>query len=151
MDNQVSAVTLLQEILKGVLGGAQMHYMHAKLNEQKGFTKLAKRMLEEYEEEMASVATIMQHITRLGGDIKHDVESYPIYTSIEDQLRQEAKIQASAVAELERMIRSTELDLATENYLNEYFDDEVEHNTWLQQQVALIDTIGIQNYLATQI
>lgn len=151
MNNQVSAVTLLQEILKGVLGGAQMHYIHAKLNEQKGFAKLAKRMLEEYEEEMASVATIMGHISRLGGEIKHDVESYHIYMDIEEQLRQEAKIQASAVVELERMIKSAELDLATENYLNEYFDDEVEHNTWLQQQVALIDAIGIQNYLAKQI
>lgn len=128
-----------------------MHFIHAQLNEQRGFSKLSKRMLEEYEEEMASAAQIMAHITRLGGEIKHEVSTFEIYTSIEEQIRQEAKVQAIAVEKLEEMIRSTTLDLATENYLNEYFDGEVEHNTWLQQQVALIDTIGIQNYLISQI
>lgn len=151
MKQNLSAVTLLQTILKGLLGGAQMHFIHAQLNEQRGFSKLSKRMLEEYEEEMASAAQIMAHITRLGGEIKHEVSTFEIYTSIEEQIRQEAKLQAIAVEGLEEMIKSTTLDLATENYLNEYFDGEVEHNTWLQQQVALIDTIGIQNYLTTQL
>lgn len=151
MEKKLSAVELLQLILKGLLGAAQMHYMHAKLNEQKGFTKLAKRMLEEYNEEMDSVTTIMEHITRLGGKLTAEVESYAIYTNVEDQIRQEAQLQSAGVARLEYLIRTSELDLATENFLNEYFDGEVEHNAWLQQQVALMDTIGLQNYLATQI
>lgn len=151
MEKKLSAVELLQLILKGLLGAAQMHYIHAKLNEQKGFTKLAKRMLEEYNEEMDSVTTIMEHITRLGGKLTAEVESYAIYTNVEDQIRQEAQLQSAGVARLECLIRTSELDLATENFLNEYFDGEVEHNAWLQQQVALMDTIGVQNYLATQI
>lgn len=151
MKQNLSAVALLQSILKGLLGAAQMHYIHAKLNEQRGFSKLSTRMLEEYEEEMTSVAMVMEHITRLGGEIKHEVQAFEIYTNIEDQIRQEAKIQAIGVEGLEEMIKAADLDLATENYLNEYFDGEVEHNTWLQQQVALIDTIGIQNYLTNQL
>lgn len=149
--SELSAVRLLQSILKGLLGAAQMHYIHAKLNEQRGFSKLSARMLEEYEEEMASVAKVMEHIARLGGEIKHEVQAFEIYTDIEDQIRQEAKIQAIGVEGLEELIKAADLDLATENYLNEYFDGEVEHNAWLQQQVALIDTIGIQNYLTTQL
>ncbi len=151
MNKNENAVALLQGILSGVLGGAQMHYIHAKINEQNGYVKLAARMLEEYEEEMASVATIIAHIRRLGGEPRHEVELMPVYSSVEEQIRKECEMQVAGVAALEVAIKQSETDIVTENYLMDYLEEETDHANWLRQQVQLIDGIGIQNYLAKQI
>lgn len=151
MNKNENAVALLQGILSGVLGGAQMHYIHAKINEQNGYVKLAARMLEEYEEEMASVATIIGHIRRLGGEPRHEVELMPVYSSVEEQIRKECEMQVAGVAALEVAIKQSEADIVTENYLMDYLEEETDHANWLRQQVQLIDGIGIQNYLAKQI
>ncbi len=151
MNKNENAVALLQGILSGVLGGAQMHYIHAKINEQSGYVKLAARMLEEYEEEMASVATIIAHIRRLGGEPRHEVELMPVYSSVEEQIRKECEMQVAGVAALEVAIKQSETDIVTENYLMDYLEEETDHANWLRQQVQLIDGIGIQNYLAKQI
>lgn len=150
MKQNLSAVTLLQTILKGLLGGAQMHFIHAQLNEQRDFSKLSKRMLEEYEEEMANAAQIMAHITRLGGEIKHEVSTFEIYTSIEEQIRQEAKIQAIGVEGLE------EMKLYHARPCHRKLSQRVFRRRSRAQHLATAagsthSTIGIQNYLTTQL
>lgn len=145
------AIQVLQSILSALLAGAQMHYVHAQINKQRGFGKLASRMLEEYEEEMGSVADIISHLRRLGGSIEVKPEEVTIYLDVEEQIRREYELQHQGVAELEAAIKSTELDLVTDNYLQSYLEDEAEHEAWLKQQVELIDLLGISNYLAKQI
>lgn len=151
MQTNESTIKLLQQLLSAVLAGAQMHYLHAQINRQQGFTKLADRMLEEYQEEMASVADFLQHIDRLGGSVEVTPESFTIYHDVHQQLLAEYTAQHEGVQGLERLIASSELDLVTDNFLQAYLDDEVEHEAWLKKQVGLIEQIGIANYLATQI
>lgn len=128
-----------------------MHYVHAQINKQRGFGKLASRMLEEYEEEMGSVAEIINHLRRLGGSIEVKPEAVTIYPDVEEQIRHEYELQHQGVAELEATIKSAELDMGTDNYLQSYLDDETEHEAWLKQQAELIELLGISNYLAKQI
>lgn len=42
-------------------------------------------------------------------------------------------------------------DIATYDILKEYYLDEEEDLYWSQQQVELIERIGLQNYLAKQL
>ena len=128
-----------------------MHYVHAQINKQRGFGKLASRMLEEYEEEMGSVVEIINHLRRLGGSIEVKSEAVTIYPDVEEQIRREYELQHQGVAELEAAIKSADLDMVTDNYLQSYLDDETEHEAWLKQQVELIELLGISNYLAKQI
>ena len=109
-------------------------------------------MLEEYNEEMDSVKELLQHLDRLNAPIPPvGVMPQEIYPDVEAQLRHEYQMQHEGVAELEQTLASTELDLITENYLQTYLDDEVEHEAWLKQQVELLDQIGLQNYLTAQL
>ncbi len=108
-------------------------------------------MLEEYEEEMGSVAEIINHLRRLGGSIEVKPEAVTIYPDVEEQIRREYELQHQGVAELEAAIKSADLDMVTDNYLQSYLDDETEHEAWLKQQVELIELLGISNYLAKQI
>ena len=67
------------------------------------------------------------------------------------KIRREYELQHQGVAELEAAIKSADLDMVTDNYLQSYLDDETEHEAWLKQQVELIELLGISNYLAKQI
>lgn len=151
MATNETTVKLLQQLLSSVLAGAQMHYLHVQINRQQGFTKLADRMLEEYQEEMASVADFLQHIDRLGGVAEVTPEAFPLHYNVQEQLQAEYATQREGVAMLEKLIASAELDLVTDNFLQAYLEDEAEHEAWLKKQVRLIEQIGIANYLAKQI
>lgn len=143
-------VEALQAILSGLMSGSQMHYMHAVINRKKGFTKLADRMMEEYNEEVASIADFANRLLDMGVTPKVEAASYPVYDKVEEQLRNECKTQWEGVEMLNKMYQYLEFDVVTDNLFTEYIEDETEHAVWLQQQVDLIDAIGIQNYLAKQ-
>lgn len=151
MKTKEQSIKVLQQILSGLIGGSQQHYMHATINEHKGYTKLADKMMAEFKEETAEIATFANRILELGGTPSLDIVKYEVYADTEQQLREECKLQSQAVPVLEEMIASIENDTVTENLLSDYIDDENEHAQWLKRQVDLIDAIGIQNYLAAQL
>ena len=74
------------DILKSIIGGldgAKMHLFHSIICERQGFTKLSKKMREEYDEEMEDVATMTRRILDLGGDLDIKIEPYPLYYDVE--------------------------------------------------------------------
>jgi bacterioferritin len=110
-------------------------------------------MMDEYNEEMANVAKIINRILELGGTpTTLKAASYPaIYTEAESQLRNECQEQFEGLEQLEQMIQATELDIVTKDFFVDYMKEETAHATWLKQQVDLIESIGLQNYLAKQL
>ncbi|GAB6982401.1 ferritin-like domain-containing protein [Prevotella dentasini] len=143
------------DILKSIIGGldgAKMHLFHSIICERQGFTKLSKKMREEYDEEMEDVATMTRRILDLGGNLDIKIESYPLYYDVEQMIREEAKMQSKAVDEFLTMLKeANDMDPVTQDILTEYIAAEEEHLRWLESQVKMIDTIGLQNYLVTQI
>lgn len=147
----MKTIDILKSIIDG-LDGAKMHLFHSIICEQQGFTKLSKKMREEYDEEMEDVVTMTRRIIELGGDLDIKIEPYPLYYNIEQMLREEAKIQEKALAEFLKMFNEADdMDPVTQDILTEYIGAEEEHLRWLQGQVHYIDTIGLQNYLMMQI
>lgn len=143
------------DILKSIIGGldgAKMHLFHSIICERQGFTKLAKKMREEYDEEMEDVATMTRRILDLGGGLDIKIEPYPLYYNVEQMLREEAKIQEKALEEFLKMFNEADdMDAVTQDILTKYIGAEEEHLRWLKGQVQYIDTIGLQNYLMMQI
>lgn len=153
MNQNNQSVELLKAILPTLISAAQQHYVHATINLKKGFIKLGNRMMEEYTEETATVGKIIDRLIELDGTVElvNPEAQLSVYSSIEDQLRNECDYQFKSIALLEGAIRSTTLDLVTENFLTEYLNEETQHAAWLRQQVELMDTIGVKNYLSKQI
>ena len=61
-------------------------------------------------------------------------------------------MQSKAVDEFLTMLKEADdMDPVTQDILTEYIAAEEEHLRWLESQVKMIDTIGLQNYLVTQI
>ncbi len=152
MKSNNQTIELLQAILPTLTAAAQQHYLHAVINIKKGFTKLGNRMLEEYKEETETVGKIVERIIELGGDVhlEYSEIKLQVYQSVDDQLRNELAFQLQSVEMLEKVIRDTDTDLVTENFLTDYLADETAHAAWLTQQVNLMEAIGLQNYLSKQ-
>lgn len=144
-------ILILQKIAGGLTAGALQHFSHANINIQKGFTKLGNRMLEEYREEMDTVGKIIHRIIELGGNPHFEVDKFETYTNIETQSNKELKEQKEGLEALEKILEENHWDKITEDFLTQYLIEENEHLAWLQQQVDLINTIGIENYLTKQI
>lgn len=152
MEDKEKIVQLLQEVASRVLSGVQQHFIHATMNIQKGYVKLGNHMMDEYNEEMAAVAKIIHRILELGGIPEFKVaDPYLVYPEVESQLKNECRQQFEGLEGLEQMIHATELDIVTKDFLKDYMKEETAHATWLKQQVELIGSIGIQNYLAKQL
>ena len=151
MGDNEKILQLLQEITSGILSGSQQHFIHATINIQKGYVKLGNRMMDEYNEEMAFAAKIIDRILYLGGVPEFKSTSYPVYPEVESQLKNECRQQFEGLEELEKSIYITEPDIVTNDRLRDYMKEEAAHATWLKQQVDLIESIGIQNYLTKQL
>jgi bacterioferritin len=108
-------------------------------------------MLAESSEELNDAERIINRILQLGGSPSLEPEPINIYQDPETQLRQECKSQHEAMAELQKLYSSIKEDVSTQNLLQDYINSETEHASWLEQQVNLMQLVGVQNYLATQI
>lgn len=153
MKQNNQSTEILQTILPTLTTAAQQHYLHATINIKKGFLKLGNRMLEEYTEETETIGKIVERILELGGEVKLEYPDikFQVFENPEDQLRNECAFQFQSIELLEKIIRESTLDIVTENFLIDYLADETEHAAWLKQQVDLINTLGINNYLTKQI
>lgn len=151
MGDKEKVLKLLQEVISGVLNGAQQHFIHATINIQKGYVKLGNRMMDEYNEEMAAAAKIIDRILELGGIPEFKITPYPVYPEVESQLKNECRQQFEGLEELEQSICVAEPDIVTNDLLKDYMKEEAAHATWLKRQVELIGLIGIQNYLTKQL
>ncbi len=151
MATKEKTIKVLQALISELMSGKQQHYMHAVINKKKGFVKLADRMLQEHTEETEATARFVNRLLELGGtpDLKaYDME---VFTNVEEQLKKELEEQKEAMEALNKMFNEIQGDTITEQLLYGYIAEENEHLSWLQQQVDLMDTIGLQNYLSTQI
>lgn len=151
MKNKETTINFLQEVLSGIMAGVQQHYVHATINKQSGFNKLGDRMLEESSKELNEAGIFVNRIIELGGVPTVKPQEVLILMNIEEQFKTELKEQVFALDALEKIIATIDNDDVTKRIFQDYLADEAEHTTWLKQQIKLIDSVGLKNYLATQI
>jgi len=151
MKNQETTINVLQATLSGIIAGAQQHFMHANINKYRGFNKLANRMLEENAKEMAEAGTFINRIIELGRIPDVNPEKWPVHMDIESQFKTEYEEQKMALDALNSIISNIEDDYVTKEIYQKYLLDEANHTKWLKQQIDLMESIGLQNYLANQI
>ena len=151
MKNREQIIGYLQETLSGVIAGAQQHFMHATINKHNGYNKLGDRMMEENTEEMDGARKFINRIIELGGVPNVQPEKWPVLMNIEEQLKVEFEEQEMALSALNGIIKAIEDDDVTKQLFQKYLMEETDHKHWLKQQLDLIESIGLQNYLASQI
>lgn len=154
MQGDADIIEVLNEILTAELTAINQYFIHAKMRENWGFPRLAAVARKESIDEMEDADKIIERILYLDG--VPNLQRYnPVLVgeTVPEQLRLEL---ATETAAIERYNRAVELAVAkgdngTRELLAERLVDEESHADWLETQLHVIETIGVEHYLAQQI
>jgi bacterioferritin len=151
---QAEIIELLNEVLTAELTAINQYFAHAKMQANWGYTRLADKTRDESIDEMKHAEKVIDRILYLEG-IPNLQRLAPLRvgeTAVE-QLRLDLELEREAIPRLnEGIARAVELDdNGTRELLADILVDEEEHADWLETQLAAIEQVGEQNYLAQQL
>ena len=151
-DDQV--IELLNEVLTAELTAINQYFVHAKMCENWGYERLAKHNHDESIDEMKDAEKIIERILYLEGVPNlQRLNSVRVGETVPEQHRLDLDLERDAI---ERYNRGVELargagDNGTAELLEDLLVGEEHHADWLEAQLTLVEQVGVENYLATQI
>ena len=154
MQGDPEIIEALNEILTAELTAINQYFIHAKMRENWGFKKLAAVARRESIEEMEDAEKLIDRILYLDG--VPNLQRYnPVLVgeTVPEQLALELQTETEAI---ERYNRGVALAVAkgdngTRELLEHRLVDEEGHADWLETQLHVIATIGVEHYLAQQL
>ncbi len=154
MKGQTHIIDHLNALLAGELTAIDQYLAHARMYHDWGFHKLHEHTQHEMEEERQHADSLIKRILFLEGtpDLSKR-EALAIGRDVPEMLRNDLGVEYKVIAHLKEVIKACEAahDYETRRILMQLLDDtEEDHTDWLETQLGLIDRIGLQNYLQSQ-
>ncbi len=144
----------LNVILRNELVAINQYFLHAKILEDKGFMKLAAIAKAESIDEMRHADTIIARILFLKGVPKMtEYGNLRIGENVEEILKNDLQLEIDAISDLRNAIEAANKasDSTSKTMLETILASEENHFDFLETQLDLIKTLGLQNYLTTQV
>jgi bacterioferritin len=154
MKGNPQVIDYLNRVLTNELTAINQYFMHYKLCESWGFSKLAGHNREESIEEMKHAEHLAERILFLEGlPNLQDMNKINVGQSVEEQLQLDLDLELAQSTLLREAIGfcRQEHDNVSKDLLQGMLEEEEEHIDWLETQLDLIRKIGIQNYLQAQL
>ena len=143
----MTKVELLKSFARGWFGNSQQHSIHAQILAQRGFKKLADKIMAESEEEWNEAKECNARLIELGETPVVAIEEYPVITDIKEMLEYDCKDSAEALPMMSKSLELFDDDYVTKAMIQKFIVDEQEHFNWVKQHLNLIKEIGYENYL----
>ena len=154
MQGKAIIIAELNKLLAGELTAIDQYFIHSRMYQDWGYNKLFERISHESDEEKQHAAWIIERILFLEGTPEMTLrEPLNVGKTVLDMLKNDLQLEYNVVKNLKAAIKLCELeqDYQTREMLEKQLDDtEVDHAYWLEKQLRLIDQIGLQNYLQSQ-
>ena len=149
MQGKKDVIDILNEALKHELGAVNQYWLHYRMLDNWGFTKLAKKERKESIEEMHHADKLVARIIFLEGlpNLQH-IAPLMIGQTLEEVLQCDLKAEFNArdlYTRARDICRKTE-DLVSMQLFEDLLKDEEGHIDFLETQLDLLDKIGVQNY-----
>ncbi|HSX70683.1 bacterioferritin [Pseudomonas subflava] len=153
MKGATEVVDYLKDLLRGELAARDQYFLHSRMYQDWGFAKLYERINHEMEEETQHADALLQRILFL--EATPDMTPKAIYpgATVPDMLKSDLKLEYEVRAALAKGIELCEQHgdyMSRDILVLQLNDTEEDHAYWLEQQLGLIDRIGVQNYLQSQ-
>ena len=153
MKGDPQVIAHLQAQLKNELTAINQYFMHYRILEHWGFGKLAKKEHDESIGEMKHADRLMDRILMLDGlPNLQDLGKLMVGEDVPEILRCDLKLEQAAQATIKDGIAHCESvrDYVSRDLLQDILDDTEEHIDFLETQIELLDKVGLQNYLQSQ-
>ncbi|ACV21446.1 bacterioferritin [Slackia heliotrinireducens] len=152
MADKQAEIQALQAIVTGLSSQSFSHRIQGLVFGSKGLAALADKYAEHAEEEMTWVEKFANRILDLGGDIK--IEATPevkVYDDIVEYLKNEKKVSEEGIAQVSEMMPVFASDFVAYEDVKAYLIDEDADLQETNQDLELIELIGVQNWLVQKL
>ncbi len=154
MKGNQNVIDALNGLLTHELSAADQYFIHAQMYEDMGLKELYERLDHEREEELDHAKQLVERILFLEG--KPDVGSRAalnIGDDVPSMLRSDLAYELMVVDALKDVIElcEKERDYQSRQVLLGLLEDtEEDHTYWLEQQLGLIEKVGLENYMQSK-
>jgi bacterioferritin len=150
MQGEAQVIDFLNEQLTAELTAINQYFLHAKMQENWGYSKLAAHTKAESVDEMRHAELLTDRILFLEG-LPNYQKLFPlrIGESVPEQFRCDMKIEEEAIDRLRRGIEYMRSvgDVTSAKIFEDILADEEHHIDYLETQLALIEKLGEALYL----
>jgi len=154
MKGSQKVIDLLNKQLTLELTSMDQYLAHAKIYEDWGINKLHEQLAHEHEEELDHAKALIERILFLEGTPDTvSREKVNVGTNVKEMLENDLKAEYTVAESLRSIIAvcEEEKDYVSREVLEQLLDDtETDHIYWLEQHLGLIEKIGLQNYIQSQ-
>jgi bacterioferritin len=142
-------VEYLKFLLRGELAARDQYFIHSRRYEDLGLHALYQRINHEMEEETTHADALLKRILFLEGEPDMRPEGFEAGRTVEEMLRRDLDLEYAVRGHLAKGVALCEQhgDYVTRDILlTQMKDTEEDHTHWLEQQLKLIQMIGIERY-----
>jgi bacterioferritin len=153
MQGDPQVIQQLQAQLRNELTATNQYFLHYRILKHWGFDKLAKKEYEESIGEMKHADKLMERILMLDGlpnlqDLGKLLVGEDVPEILQGDLQSERSAQSTVKAGI--AVCETARDYISREILERILEDTEEHIDYLETQLDLINKVGLQNYLQSQ-
>jgi bacterioferritin len=149
MKGDKKVIQYLNKALKNELTAINQYFLHARMYEDWGLSKLNEKEYHESIDEMKHADALIKRTLFLEGlPNLQDLGKLKIGENTEEMLRCDLELEMEAVPLLREAIEYSEQikDYASRELFEEILESEEEHIDWLETQLGLIEKVGLKNY-----
>ncbi|WP_199609903.1 bacterioferritin [Flocculibacter collagenilyticus] len=154
MHGNKKVIDSLNRLLENELSAIDQYFIHSRMYQDWGYDKLYERLDHEMDEEKQHCDWIIKRILFLEGTPNMSKRRpLLIGDDVESMMKNDLTLELEVVKAVREVIAicEAEHDYESRNILQKLlFDTEEDHVFWLEQQVGLIDKIGLPNYIQSQ-
>lgn len=153
MKGSQKVIEYFNQLISGELGARDQYFIHSRMYDEWGYSKLYERLNHEMEEETQHADALIRRVLLLEGTPNMQVEQINVGSDVVSMLKNDLALELKVREDLKKgiVICEEERDFVSRDILVDQLQDtEEDHAHWLEQQLRLIDEMGLQNYLQSK-
>ncbi|UHL63390.1 bacterioferritin [Paralcaligenes sp. KSB-10] len=153
MKGDKTVIQYLNKQLKNELSAINQYFLHSRMLRHWGLNKLGKHEYEESIGEMKHADRLIERVLMLDGlPNLQDLHKLLIGENVPEILKCDHTLESSAQETVKEAMAYCESvrDFVSRDLFQDILNDTEEHIDWLETQIELVDQVGLQNYLQSQ-
>ena len=153
MKGHPEVIAYLNTLVAGELAARDQYFIHSRMYHEWGYDKLYERINHEMDDETQHASALIQRILMLEGMPDMVPEALVLGNDVASMLQADLEVELRVRDALKKGVALCEQHqdyVSREMLVEQLKDTEEDHAHWLEQQLRLIDQVGLKNYLQSQ-